>query len=193
MSPKQTPHKRNSYQYRNRQVIVPDQHLAVGVIVNVHGLGGEVKVELHTDFPERFIPGAVLYMGEELVPVTVVGARPHKGHMLLRLEGVTDRDTAESLRGNWLFVPESEAADLDEDTYWIHDLVGLTVKDEEGTVLGELQDVLVTGANDVYLVKPTPELGVRELLLPAVASVVLDVDIDNGVMTVSLPPGLIDD
>ncbi|MEZ4583454.1 MAG: hypothetical protein R3A10_17755 [Caldilineaceae bacterium] len=68
MSPKQTPHKRNSYQYRNREVIVPDQHLAVGVIVNVHGLGGEVKVELHTDFPERFTPGAVLYMGEELVP-----------------------------------------------------------------------------------------------------------------------------
>ena len=193
MSRKPTSHKRNTYQYRNREVIVPDEHIAVGVIVNVHGLGGEVKVELHTDFPERFAPGAVLYMGEDLVPVTVVGARPHKGHMLLRLEGVTDRDTAESLRGTWLFVPESEAADLEEDTYWIHDLIGLTVKDEAGTVLGELQDVLVTGANDVYLVKPAPELGVRELLLPAVASVVLDVDIDEGVMTVSLPPGLIED
>lgn len=173
--------------------MVPDHHLAVGVIVNVHGLGGEAKVELHTDFPERFAAGAVLYMGEDLVPVTIVSARPHKGHMLLRLAGVESREAADALRGNWLFVPEDEAAELDEDTYWIHDLIGLTVRREDGAELGRLDDVLITGANDVYLIKPVPSLGVRELLLPAVASVVLAVDIEQGVMTVAVPPGLLDD
>lgn len=167
--------------------------MAVGVIINVHGLGGETKVELHTDFPDRFAPGAVLYMGEELQPVTIVGARPHKGHMLLRFDGVDTREEADALRGYWLFVPEEEAGDLDDGTYWIHDLVGLTVRDEAGVELGKLTDVLVTGANDVYLIKPVKELGVRELLLPALASVVLDVDLENGVMTVAIPPGLLDE
>lgn len=192
MTQKASSTSRNHFQYRNRQVFVPAEHLAVGVIVNVHGLRGEVRVELHTDFPERYAPGVVLLMGEELKPMVIRSARPHKNQMLVQFEDVASREAAEALRGQWLFVHQDDAAQLDEDTYWIHELIGLTVQTEEGELLGRLDDVLETGANDVYIIKPARDLGIRELLLPAIAEVILDVDIEKGVMTVALPPGLLE-
>lgn len=192
MTQKASSTSKNHFQYRNRQVFVPEEHLAVGVIVNVHGLRGEVRVELHTDFPERYAPGVVLLMGEELTPTVIRSARPHKNQMLVQFEDVGSREAAEALRGQWLFVHQDDAIQLDEDTFWIHELIGLTVQNEKGEILGRLDDVLETGANDVYIVKPAHDLGVRELLLPAIADVILDVDIEKGVMTVAVPPGLLE-
>lgn len=185
--------RKSKYTHRNRQVYIPDEHLAIGLIVGVHGLRGEVKIELHTDFPERFTTGVLLNLGEELNQAEVASARMHKAHMLVRFVGVSRREEAEALRGQWIFIHESEANDLDEDIYWIHDLVGLQVRTIDDDVLGEISDVLSTGANDVYLVRTqAPFNRGRDLLLPAIADVVQEVDITEGRMIVKLPPGLVE-
>lgn len=180
--------------YRNRTVFVPEGYLAVGMITGPHGIRGEVKVELHTDFPERFAPGAILYLGESLQEVEILQARPHKGQYLLLLAGIHERNTADNLRGQWLFIPESQAAELDEDTYWVHDIIGLRVQTEEGRYLGVVQDVLETGANDVYVVDPPADVNQgRPLLLPAIAEVIQAVDLATGIMTIRLMAGLLDE
>ena len=194
-TPSSRPLRRKSqvYRVRNQEVIVPDGCLAVGRITGVHGLRGEVKVELYTDFPERFAPGEVLLLGVDLEEVEVVGVRPHKQNLLVQFDGVADRTAAESLRNLWLFVRETDAAELEEGVYWIHDIIGLRVVEENGDALGVITDVLATGANDVYVVRrPTGQPSAQDILLPAIPEVVRAVDLAQGVMTVHLLPGLLD-
>ncbi len=179
-----------TYLHRNRRVRVPDGHLAVGYIVGAHGLRGEVRVELHTDFPDRFVPGLRVYLGEELEPIDVQHARPHQNQLLLLLDGIHNRAAAEELRGLWLFIPDEQAAPLEEDTYFVHDIIGLRVVTDDGRALGKITEVLITGANDVYVVQDASK---REVLLPAIADVVRLVDLDAGEMTVTLLPGLLDE
>lgn len=195
MSNKKNLHPNTStYTHRNRQVHIPDGYLAVGLIVGVHGLRGEVKIELYTDFPERFQPDVQLLMGEELEPMNIARARPHKGHMLVQFAEVRNRSQAEELRNRWLFVPEEQAVELDEGTFWVHDIIGLQVHTEAGELLGTVSDVIFTGANEVYVVQPHGSLNRgREILLPAIADVVQAVNLETETMVVQLPPGLIDD
>lgn len=181
------------YRIRNQQIVVPIGYLAVGHIIGVHGLRGELKVELYTDFPERFEAGATLFLGTDLEEVTLGQVRPHKGHLLLTIDGIAGRSAAEALRGLWLFVDEADAAELEEGEFWIHDIIGLRVETEEGSVLGQVVDVLPTGANDVYIVRPAPGVNRdQEILLPAIADVILAVDVAAGTIQVRLPEGLIE-
>ena len=181
------------YRIRNHQVVVPDGYLAVGHIIGVHGLHGELKVELYTDFPERFAAGVKIFLGSELEEVTIRQVRPHKGHLLLMLNGIDERTAAEALRGLWLFVDEADAIELEEGEYWIHDIIGLQVETEEGSVLGQVTDVLPTGANDVYIIRPAQGVNRdQEILLPAIADVILAVDVAAGTIQVRVPDGLID-
>lgn len=176
-------------------VDVPEGYLAVGKIVAVHGLRGELKVELYTDFPERFEAGVVLWASRggnaDLNEITIKSARPHKNMLLLSLEEVRTREDAEAMRGYWLFVDEDEAVELDEDTFFVHDILGLAVQTEEGVVLGKIADVLFTGANEVYVVQGK-DLPQGELLLPAIDEVIRAVDLEAGVMTVRLMAGMLD-
>ncbi len=182
------------YTYRNRTVEVPDGYLAVGYIVGVHGMRGELKLELFTDFPERFAPGVQLFIGEDLSETEVLSARPHQKYLLLRLAGFDRREDAETLRGSWLFVDENEAVELEAGSYWVHDIIGLTVQTEAGEILGEIQDVIFTGANEVYIVETVETVNAgRDLLLPAIEEVVRAVDLDAQLMTVRLLPGLLDE
>jgi 16S rRNA processing protein RimM len=181
-----------TYLHRNQRVRIPEGYIAVGMITSAHGLRGEVKVELHTDFPERFAPGVVVYLGEALDKVTISAARPHQGQMLLQFEGIDNREGAEALRGLWVFIPENEAVELEEDTYFVHDIIGLSVQTTSGQLLGTVTEVLFTGANDVYLVE-TPDEPHREILLPAIADVVKEVDLEQGILTVEPLPGLLDE
>lgn len=188
MSKKET----ETFIYRNRRVHIPAGFLAVGLIVGVHGLRGEVKVESHTDFPERFASGNELVLGDPDSTVVIRSSRNHKGHVLLKLDGVNNRNQADELRNQWLFVSEDEAATLDEGTYWIHDLIGMNVQTIGGDKLGTITNVLETGANDVYSIQPEGSVNQgRELLLPAIADVVKTVDLETSLMTVDLPPGLL--
>lgn len=180
--------------HRNRAVHVPDGHMAIGRIVGMHGLNGELRVELHTDFPERFARGETVWLGEALVAKTIQNARDHKGMILLTLADVTSRDDAEALRHEWLFIPDDAAMELPEGEYWMHDIIGLAVVDETGQPVGQVTDILQTGANDVYII--TPVTGInrdKELLIPAIAEVVQSVDLASGTLTIRIVPGLIDE
>lgn len=181
-----------TYIHRNRKVRVPAGYMAVGLITGAHGLRGEVKVELHTDFPERFAPGATLRLGTELEPVEIAASRPHQGQVLVLFEQVTNRNQAEALRGEWLFIHESEAETLEEGTYFVHDIIGASVQTVEGRPLGVVREVLFTGANEVYIVE-SPDQPPRELLLPAIADVIQHVDLEANLITVTLLPGLLDE
>ena len=199
--PKRTPGQQGTRSPRI-SVEVPEGYLAVGRVVGVHGLRGEVKVELYTDFPERFAPGVVLALGDDLEEMEIEGVRPHKGNLLIAFAGVETREDAEALREEWLFVPEEEAAKLEENAFWVHDILGMAVFTETGEPLGSVTDVLFTGANEVYVVQLSAERAARaesagwqtggELLLPAIDQVVLAVDVAARRMTVRLMPGMLD-
>ena len=181
-----------TYTHRNQRIHIPKGYMAVGMIAGAHGLRGEMKVELHTDFPERFAPGVILYLGAELEEVKIVQARPHQGQMLLIFDGINDRNQVDALRGSWLFIEDTAAEKLETDTYFVHDIIGLSVQTAEGRLLGVVTDVLFTGANEVYVVAP-PDEPKRQILLPAIADVVKQVDLTNGIMIVELLPGLLDE
>ncbi len=163
-----------------------ESYLAVGRVIGVHGVRGEIKVKQLTDFPERFARGALLFVEGETSQREVVSARPHKGALLVRLSGLEDRNAAEILRGKYLFIAREDAMPLGEDEYYEDELIGLTVETMEGELLGELVEIMWTGANEVYIVQG-PQ---GETLLPAIADVVQEVDVDAGIMRVTLLPGL---
>lgn len=182
------------YYVRNQAVTVPAGYLAVGQVVGVHGLHGELKVEPYTDNPERFAAGNTLLLGDDLEPVTVASMRPHKSNLLVRCAEIDGREAAEDCRGLWFFVAEQDAAALDAGAYWIHDIIGLTVVSDSGETLGKIVDVLATGANDVYVVRPGAGSRLtREWLLPAIEDVIERVDLEHGEMHIRLLEGLLDE
>ena len=122
--------------------------------------------------------------------MTVQGVQPHGRGLLMNLEAVTDRGQAESLVGSELFVDKSRLPSLEEDTYYWFDLVGLRVYDTTGALLGRLEGVIPTGSNDVYVVKDNKPGSAREILIPAIGDVVLDIDLESRTMTVDPPEGL---
>jgi len=161
-------------------------HLVIGQIVGPRGVRGELRVRIESDLPERFLDLDRVLVGPEHSPYAVQRARLHQQWALLQLEGVNDRDAAEALRGQWLWVTRDEAVLLAEHEYFICDIVGLLAQVESGETLGRVVEVISTGANDVYVIR-TAE---GELLLPAIHDVVLAVDMDAGVLRVRVPDGL---
>lgn len=167
-------------------------YVAVGQIVGPHGIRGEVKVEPMTDFPERFRKGAQVFLGqatdaEEVVQAEIAAARPHQGRWLVQFANVKDRNAAETLRGQYLLIAETDLMPLGEHENYAHDLIGLEVVTAEGVKLGTLVEILFTPANDVYVVRG-PQ---GETLIPATREVVLGVDLASKRMTVALPEGLL--
>ncbi len=167
------------------------RYLAIGRITAPFGIRGEVKVEIHTGWPERFALLKHVYIGDAaahaVMRTEVESARLHKGHAIVKLGLSPDRSAAEALRGQWLFVSREEAMPLEEGEYYLHDIIGLEVW-EKGRYLGRVVEILEAkaGANDVYVVRG--ERG--ELLLPAIRQVILQVDLAAGRMEVAVPPGL---
>ncbi len=165
------------------------QWLVVGKVLAAFGVDGEVRVMPETDFPERFDRGAHLYLERDERELVIDASRLQKGHYILKLRDVDDRDQAMELTGQLVRVPGSELAPLAEGEYYLFQLVGLKVQTEDLVQLGTIRDVIQTGANDVYVVN-----GDRgEVLLPAIPDVIRQVDLDAGLMTVHLLPGLVDE
>ncbi|GMA49074.1 ribosome maturation factor RimM [Alicyclobacillus contaminans] len=172
-----------------------EAYFSVGLIVGTHGIRGEVKVLSKTDFPERrFKPRSELWLRKEgqdpHQSLVVRSARPHKNVWLVAFEGYQDINRVEGWRGMQLCVPESKLMPLPEGTYYIHQLVGLDVHTDDGKYVGKLVDVLMPGANDVYVVRGP--LQKKDVLIPAIADVVQEVNLERGTMTVHLLPGLLD-
>jgi len=169
------------------------RYLNVGKIVNTHGIRGEVRIWPQTDFPEvRFRQGSrlLLFMPgkADATPVEVVSARPQKNMFLVKLKGIDSMTEAEKLKGGVLKVEDEDRVPLEEGEYYIRDIVGCTVVTEEGETLGVVTDVLSPGANDVWVVKRPKG---KELLLPVIDEVVLDVDVAAKRIKVHLMEGLL--
>ena len=165
----------------------PVDYLAVARVVAAHGIRGEVRCELITDFPDRLKRTKQLFRGEAHVPVELERVRLDKNAAIVKLSGVESRTEAERLRGQMLYVPVSEAVPLPGDSYFWHQIIGLKVRSDAGQELGEVADIMQTGSNDVYVVRKDR----TELLLPAIKDVVQEIDLAGGVMTVHLMEGLV--
>lgn len=163
-----------------------DNLLQIGKITSVFGIKGEVKVQPWCDSPELLCEFDTLYW-KSGTPVKIESSRVQKNMVVMKIEGVDDPDAAQKLRNHVLYMDRNDV-ELDEGSYFIVDLIGLTVVDSrDGKVYGMLSDVTETGANDVYHI--TDEDG-RLLLIPAIPEVVDEVDIENGVMKITPLNGL---
>jgi 16S rRNA processing protein RimM len=159
----------------------------IGMIAGAHGVKGEMKVDLETDFPDRFKRLRTVYAGKDHVPVRVEGARRLGDRVAIRLADCTDRDAAQALRGTLLFIPSSELMPLPAHTYYRDQIVGLRVVTTAGETLGTITEILVTGSNDVYVVRDEQ----RETLIPALKEIVREVDVTGGRMVIDPVDGLL--
>lgn len=165
--------------------------LQVGAITSTHGIRGEVKVFPTTDDVNRFkkLKEVVLDTGKEQITLQIQGVKFFKQFVILKFKGIDNINDIEKYKGKSLFVTRENAVKLEKDEYFIADILGSTVEDEDGNILGALKDVIVTGANDVYVVEN--EEG-KELLFPAIKECVLNVDLEQSKITVHIMPGLLD-
>ncbi len=161
--------------------------LAVGHLRRPHGVSGDLLMDVLTDFPERLRTGRTVYVGESHDPVRIVSVRGHDKELIIRFAGIATPEEAGRFRNAVLYVKASELPELPEGEYYHHQLLGLSVVDESGQVLGKLVNILETGANDVYMVE-TP--AGKEILLPAVEEVILAVDLEHHEMRVRPPEWL---
>ena len=165
------------------------EYLEAGKIVNTHGIRGEVKIMPYCDSPELLCDFDRLFMGKSLKEIYIERSRVQKNMIICKIEGVDTPEEAEKLRNKMLYMHRDDL-ELDEDTYFIQDLIGMTVKDTDtGEVYGIIDDVFQTGANDVYSIKN----GDKSYLVPAIADVVITTDIDSGIMTIRPLEGLFDE
>lgn len=170
------------------------EYLNVGKIVNTHGIRGEVRVISQTDFPEeRYQKGAKLVLFREHkapLELTVAGHRKHKNFDLLTFEGYPNINDVEPFRDGILKVSKEDLVDLEENEFYYHEIIGLTVIEEDGRVIGKVKEILSPGANDVWVVQ---RKGQKDALIPYIESVVKKIDLENEVVTVEIPEGLLDD
>jgi len=160
--------------------------LAVGRILRPHGVRGELRVAILTDYPERLPLHDTLYLGNDHHPYPVEGIRFHQEIALVKLAGCDDRNAAENLRGQLVQIPADDAVPLEEGEYYHFQLLGVSVTSDQGEELGRVAEVLDTGANDVYIIHGPH----GTLLLPAIAGVILELDLEARTMVVAIPPGL---
>lgn len=161
--------------------------LLVGRVVRPHGVRGDLLIQPLSDILDSIQPGAGVYLGGDKRPARVASLRRHGRAYLLHVDGCGDRDAAEGFRGVEMRLRFEEAAPLPEGRYYQWQVIGLRVVTEEGDPLGVVREILETGANDVYVVERDSG---RDLLLPAITSVVRRIDPEAGTVVVRLMPGL---
>ena len=158
--------------------------VVVGRILKPVGLQGEVRVGVASDAPKRFAPGAVLHI--EGNPYHILSMRPMPKGLVLKLEGVNSYSEAAALRDKALYVEESQVPPAPQGSYYHYQVLGMQVYTCKEEYLGEVTEIIQTGSNDVYVLTK----GERGVLVPAVDSVVMEIDVKAGRMTVDLPEGL---
>lgn len=167
-----------------------EKQLQVGVISSTHGVRGEVKVFPTTDDVTRFRQLKKVYLdtGREMLPLEIQNVKFFKQFAILKFKGIDNINDIEKYRGKSLMIDREDAVDLDEDEYFIADMIGMKVCTEDGSEFGTLKDVMETGANDVYIID---SLEHGEVLIPAIRECILDVDTDEERMTIHLMEGLV--
>ena len=168
-----------------------EQYLQVGVITQTHGVRGEVKVFPTTDDPERFLDLEYVFLdtGREKKKLTIQSVKFFKQFVILKFKGIDNINDIERYKRCPLLVNREDAVDLEEDEYFIADMIGMDVLTEDGEVFGTLKDFIETGANDVYVINSKKH---GEVLIPAIKECILDVNVKEGKMLVHLMDGLIE-
>ncbi|WP_348920074.1 ribosome maturation factor RimM [Enterococcus rotai] len=170
------------------------EYLNVGKIVNTQGLKGEVRVISQTDFPElRYKKGTVLTLFQEKkapIELTIQSHRKHKNFDIVTFENHSSINDVEKYRDGILKVSKEKLTDLPENEFYYHQIIGLTVVDEQDKELGKIKEILSPGANDVWVVQRPKK---KDALIPYIESVVKSIDLENNVVHVEIPEGLIDD
>lgn len=162
--------------------------LVIGHLQRPHGLKGEIEMQVLTDFPQRIKKGKVVYVGDSHKEMTILGTRWKQDLMLIQFKGIEIREEVATYTNNNVYVKRMTLPPLPEGEYYHHQLIGLDVI-ENGQKIGQVKDILETGANDVYLIRT---INKKELLLPAIESVILEIDILNNQLIVKIPEGLND-
>lgn len=164
--------------------------LQVGVITQTHGVRGEVKVFPTTDDPERFLDlkKVLLDTGRETLPLEIQSVKFFKQFVILKFKGIDNINDIERYKRCPLLVTREDAVELEEDEFFIADMIGMKVVTEDGEEFGTLKDVMETGANDVYIID-SDEHG--EVLIPAIRECIFDVDVEEQKMTIHLMDGLV--
>lgn len=165
------------------------KYLETGKIVSIHGLKGEVKIQPWCDSPEYLCTFKCLYSksGDRVYEIERI--RPQGNMVIAKLKGIDTPEQAQALRGRILYIDRDDA-DLPEGSYFVADLIGLEVRDESGRSYGVISDVLQTGANDVYEIKSNDG---KLYYIPAIPSVILSTDIQDGIMVIYPMEGLLDE
>jgi 16S rRNA processing protein RimM len=167
--------------------------IQLGKIVGAHGIRGALRVYSYAESVENLVsqPQIILRDPEGLeVVYDLMDCRPYKKIVRMSLKNVDTRNQAEALVGCGVFIPKKALPPLEEDTFYWHDLIGMAVVSREGEALGHISEIMATGANDVYVIRTTDGGTAKEILVPAIGSVVLDIDVRRKRMVVALPDGL---
>lgn len=169
----------------------PVVYLAVGTLRRSHGIRGDMLLDVMTDFPDRLKPGTKIFLGDKKIPLKITRRRPHNEGLLLGFEGISNAEQTARYRAQVAYVLAEDRPVLPEGEYYHHQILGMQVVDEDGTALGVISEIIETGANDVYVIRSegTPA---REILIPALKQVLLDVNLETRTMRVHLLPGLVD-
>ncbi len=176
-----------------------DTWLTIGKVTGVHGLGGNLKVWSWAQSPDTFTQGLTVELKNEDDPLNpgrkyvITRTGRYKKGVLLTLEGVTTREASEALVGKLVRVDKTNLPDLDEDTWYWQDLIGLTVVDTCEGELGKVEQLFPTGADDILVVRDKTPQGKQEVLIPMNAVFIKDVNLESGVITTELPEGFITD
>lgn len=168
-----------------------EQTLRVGVISSTHGIKGEVKVFSTTDEPERFkkLKTVILDTGREQTTLTIEGVKFFKNMVILKFKEFNDINEVDKYKGKDLLITREQAGTPGPDENYIVDLIGLKVVTDEGVEFGTMKDVILTGANDVYVIA---DPNGKEYLFPAIKQCILDVNLETQTMTVHIMDGLLD-
>jgi 16S rRNA processing protein RimM len=174
---------------------VPEQQntewATIGKVVAPFGLRGELKVLSLTDIPNRFAELEAIHLGPDHIPHRIKSVRPYKGEMVvMKIAGIEDANTAETLRNLDLTIPLSQLAKLPPDSYYQHDILGLQVSTLDGRDIGRIVDIMITGSNDVYVIEATADG--KQILIPAIKDVIKQVDLIRQMMYIEPIQGLLD-
>ena len=158
--------------------------ILIGKIRRPHGVDGELMIDPYSESPEQFKPGNKVFIGEDHQPLVIRSRRAMDKAMLIIFKEVTDTDQAGSYRNKYIYILKEDLPSLPEGEYYHFDMIGLNVFNTADQLLGVLTEVLETGANDVYVVKTDKG---EEILLPAIDSVIISVNLSDGKMVVEPP------
>ncbi|MFV0516331.1 MAG: ribosome maturation factor RimM [Aminipila sp.] len=163
------------------------EKIKIGQIVNVVALKGEVKVYNYSDYKERFEELEYIYI--EKTKTKIEKVRYMKEMVILKLEGVEDRSKAEALKGKNIFIGVDQLRELPEDTFYIKDLIGLDIKNQDDQVVGKLKDVIQNSAQDLYEIELDNK---KTTLIPGVAEFILDINIKDKYIKIKFIDGILD-